>query len=87
MNLDDQDPLLEKLRGLPTPKLHQARRAQALDAAEAALPGATRPKARWSEIAMVVTLAITGAMYTVGSVNKLAEIYGSGRLAAVDPER
>lgn len=85
MSLEERDPLLEKLRALPSPTLNTARSTQTLSAAEAALPG--RSQTRWPEIAIAVTLAVTGAMYVVGSVNKLGEIYGSHEVATVDSDR
>lgn len=87
MSLDERDPLLDKLRGLPVQTLGPARSARTLRAAEEALPRRVRPSIRWPEFAIAVALGLTGVMYTVGSVNKLEEIYMSNQVAAASPER
>ncbi|MRG96609.1 hypothetical protein [Polyangium spumosum] len=76
MNGRDDDPLLEKLRGLPPSTLSPARRVKTLSAAEAALEG-KRPAAwRWPELALASVLALAGAMYTVESFARIGHIYG-----------
>jgi hypothetical protein len=87
MSLDERDPLLDKLRALPVQTLHPNRSARALRAAEEALPGQVRPGIRWPEFAIAVALSVTGALYTVSSVNKLETIYASNHLTAASPER
>jgi hypothetical protein len=87
MSLDERDPVLDKLRALPVQTLDPKRSARALRAAEAALPGQVRPGIRWPEFAIAVALSVTGAIYTVGSVNKLEMIYVSNHVAASSSER
>ncbi|MDC3962763.1 hypothetical protein [Polyangium jinanense] len=84
MNGRDDDPLLEKLRGLPAPSLAPARRAKTLDAAEAALGGKRRAGFRWPEFAVASVLALAGALYTVESFARIGHIYGRPAVAAAD---
>jgi len=46
-----------------------------------------RPGVRWPEIAIGVALSLTGVLYTVGSVNKLEEIYVSNQVMVSSPQR
>jgi hypothetical protein len=87
MSLDERDPLLDKLHALPVHKMNSARGAEALRAAEEALPGKVRPSILWPKFAISVALSVAGAMYTVDSVTKLGDIYMSNQVAALDTER
>ncbi|MDC0742820.1 hypothetical protein [Polyangium mundeleinium] len=82
MNGRDDDPLLEKLRGLPAQSPSPARRVKALDAAVAALEGKRRPGFRWPELALASVLALAGALYTVESFARIGHIYGRGVVAS-----
>ncbi len=85
MNSDDRDPLFDKLHALPVHTMNSQRTAQSLRAAEEAFSGKVRPSFSWPKFALGAVLSVAGAMYTVGCVHKLGDIYMSNRVATVDP--
>ena len=87
MSAEEHDPLLEKLGSLPVHTLHSKRAAETLKLAEATLPTKVRPGIRWPELAIALTLSVTGIMYTVDSVHKLSHIYGSNQETAANQTR
>ena len=87
MSSNNRDPLLEKLRARPVKPLDPARSARTLSAMEDGLARKVRPGVRWPEIAIGVALSLTGVLYTVGSVNKLEEIYVSNQVMVSSPQR
>ena len=84
MNGRDDDPLLEKLCGLPAKSLAPARRVKALEAAEAVLEGKRRVGWRWPELALASVLALAGALYTVESFARIGHIYGRSEVASAE---
>ena len=40
---------------------------------------------RWPEFAIAIALSTAGVMYTVDSVHKLGDIYGSNQVASLNP--
>jgi hypothetical protein len=85
MSMDERDPLLDKLHALPKHELNADRAAKTLRAAEAALPGKVRPGIRWPQFAIAIALSTAGIMYTVDSVHRLGDIYGSNQVASLGP--
>ena len=85
MNSENRDALIDKLHVLPVHEMNSARAAQSLRAAEEAFSGKVRPSFSWPKFALGAVLSIAGAMYTVGSVQKLGDIYMSNPVATLDP--
>lgn len=85
MSVEEGDPLLDKLRTLPTLMLESKRSASALRAAEEALPRKVRPGIRWPQLAVAMALSVAGLIYTVDTVHKLGDIYGSKEVASLSP--
>jgi len=84
MNSDDRDALVDKLHALPVHAMNSKRSSQSLRAAEEALSGKVRPNIQWPKFALGAVLSLAGAMYTVGSVQKLGDIYLTNHVAALD---
>lgn len=82
--MSSEDPLLDKLGALPGHTLNAQRAAKTLRMAEESLPQKVRPGIRWPEFAIASVLSVAGFMYTVGSVNKLGNIYGSNHETATN---
>jgi len=80
----DDDPLLDKLRTLPRPKLDAPRRAATLRAAEKALATRTPPPRRWPELALASVLVASAMLYAVQSMGQIGRIYGPNVVASAD---
>lgn len=77
MSAEERDPLLDKLKALPTHSLDAKRGLETLRVAEDALAPRVRPGLRLPQFVLGLALSVTGLMYTVDSVHKLGHIYVS----------
>ena len=83
MSLPEDDPLLTKLRDLPSPSLHEAARDRVLAKARLELARGglgSRSSRTWQSAgraAVSIALVLSAALYTVNAVEALGRIYVS----------
>jgi hypothetical protein len=84
MSVEEQDPLLDKLRTLPVHRVETSRGEKTLRAAEAGLSPSVRPGNPWAQWALGIALSVAGFMYTVDSVAKIHHIFVANEVASLE---